>query len=261
MIHRRRYFSTAVLPCRQLTFGKSGSIGWPDNADGLADKLYHYTMETLNAFATAEIPVEIVALGNEITAGMLWPFGSIPNYYNIARFLHSASAGVKDSKLAVQPKIMIHTDNAWNSDRTINWYTKVLAAGPLKNTDFDIMGVSYYPFYSEKSRMANLKTALTRLDAKFSKPILVAETGYPTSCPNPEHPWPTDLVSIPFSAAGQTTWIKDIANILTGINGLGVVYWEPAWLSNPNLGSSCANVLMFDSKGKALDSLSVFATI
>jgi len=38
-------------------------------------------------------------------------------------------------------------------------------------------------------------------------------------------------------------------------------YWEPAWINNANLGSSCANNLMVSSSGEASSSLGVFASI
>jgi arabinogalactan endo-1,4-beta-galactosidase len=91
-----------------------------------------------------------MSLGNEITAGLLWPLGSTSSYYNIARLLHSASAGIKASKLTTKPKILIHVDNGWDWDTQEYFYKNVLAEGPLLTTDFDIMGVSYvcllFPF-------------------------------------------------------------------------------------------------------------------
>ena len=96
----------------------------------------------------------------------------------------------------------------------------------------------------------------------WGKGIVVAETDWPTSCPSPKYAFPSDASSIPFSAAGQTTWIKDVASIVAGVkNGLGLFYWEPAWIHNANLGSSCADNCMFSSSGQALSSLSVFSSI
>ncbi len=49
--------------------------------------------------------------------------------------------------------------------------------------------------------------------------------------------------SIAISASGQETWVKGIRDVLTSISGgrgTGIVYWEPAWIGNAGLGSSCA---------------------
>lgn len=48
--------------------------------------------------------------------------------------------------------------------------------------------------------------------------------------------------SIAISAAGQQTWVNGIKTVLTnlGSHGIGIAYWEPAWIGNAGLGSSCA---------------------
>ena len=83
--------------------------------DDLAEELYNYTMDTMDSFQTNGVPLSLVSIGNEITAGMLWPLGEFSdNAYNLARLLHSALAGIKDSSIFTQPAIMIHLDNGWN---------------------------------------------------------------------------------------------------------------------------------------------------
>lgn len=104
--------------------------------------------------------------GNEITGGLLYPLGSSSSYYNMARLLHSASSAIKDSNLLPKPKIMIHLNNGWDSGTQDHWYTTVLSQGPLTTADFDIMGVSYYPFYSASATLANLKNSLKNLASK-----------------------------------------------------------------------------------------------
>jgi arabinogalactan endo-1,4-beta-galactosidase len=157
---------------------------------------------------------------------------------------------------------MIHLDNGWDWETQDYWYTTVLGEGLLLTTDFDIMGVSYYPFYNSAATLASLKTSLTNMAATWGKTLVVAETDWPTSCPDPEYAFPSGTTSIPFSAAGQTTWVEDITSILNEVSGgAGLFYWEPAWIDNADLGSSCANNLMVSSTGEALSSLDVFASI
>ncbi|KAK6594920.1 arabinogalactan endo-beta-galactosidase [Botrytis cinerea] len=216
--------------------------GWPTNTVGnLAWEVYNYTLAVSDAFASAGISPSIISIGNEIRAGLLWPIGTTSSYYNIASLLHSASAGIKDSTLATKPKIMIHLDNGYSWSEQQYFYKTVLAAGPLLTTDFDMMGVSYYPFYSSAATLA------------------IAETNWPFACPSPAYTFPSDTTSIPFSAAGQTTWIKDVAAVVAGVSGgVGLFYWEPAWINNAALGSSCSDAILFDSKGVARSSLSAF---
>lgn len=219
-------------------------------------------MEVCNAFSAAGIPLSVVSIGNEITAGLLWPTGTTSSYYNIASLLHSAAWGIKDSNLATKPKILIHLDNGWNWATQKYFYTTVLAQGPLLTSDFDMMGVSYYPFYNSAATLASLKTSLTDMAATWGKSIVVAETDWPVACASPAYSFPSDTTSIPKSAAGQTTWVKDVAAIVAGVSGgAGLFYWEPAWINNAALGSSCSDNCMFDSTGKARSSLAVFSSI
>jgi arabinogalactan endo-1,4-beta-galactosidase len=125
-----------------------------------------------------------------------------------------------------------------------------------------MMGVSFYPFYSEKATMAALKTSLTNMARAWNKELVVAEVNWPVSCPNPKHSFPSDVKSIPFTAAGQTTFLTNVANVVSSVSrGVGLFYWEPAWIHNANLGSSCADNTMFSQSGQALSSLSVFQRI
>ncbi len=62
-------------------------------------------MDVSNQFAAAGITPSIISIGNEIRAGLLWPTGNYDQLYNIARLLHSAAYGIKDSNLSSQPKI------------------------------------------------------------------------------------------------------------------------------------------------------------
>lgn len=236
--------------------------GWPTDLSNLSWKAYNYTLDVSNAFQKAGIPLSIVSIGNEITSGLLFPTGKTSSFYNIATILHSASSGIKYSTLSPQPQIMIHLDNGWNWDTQKWWYTSLLAAGPFAKSDFDVMGVSYYPFYNPSATLASLKSSMKNMASTWGKVIMVAETDWPVSCTSPKYAFPSDASSIPKSVAGQTTWVKDVAAIVAGTSGgNGLFYWEPAWINNAGLGSSCGDNLMVDQNGKARSSLAVFASI
>lgn len=132
----------------------------------------------------------------------------------------------------------------------------------MTSSDFDAIGLSYYPFYNSAATLASLKSSMTNLASAYGKGLIVAETDWPVSCPSPAYSFPSDASSIPFSAAGQKTWVEDVAAVVSGVsNGLGLFYWEPGWIGNAALGSSCADNLMVDSTGVARSSLSVFSSI
>ncbi|GAB1738637.1 hypothetical protein NU219Hw_g3436t1 [Hortaea werneckii] len=231
---------------------------------GLASAVKSYTTSVLNSFASGDIPLSIVSIGNEITAGLLWPVGDMNEAngpFNVATLLHAASAGVRESNLASQPKILIHLDNGWNWETQQWWYDAVLGENVLTLDDFDVQGVSYYPFYNSEATLEALETSLGNMRSKYGKEVMVVETDWPESCPNPEYAFPSDAADIPFSTAGQKTWMKEVASVVESSGGNGVFYWEPAWVDNAALGSSCDDNAMFEWEGQARDSISVFGSI
>jgi arabinogalactan endo-1,4-beta-galactosidase len=142
---------------------------------------------------------------------------------------------------------MIHLDNGWSWSDQSYFYNKVLASGSaLLSSDFDYIGVSFYPFYSASATLAALKTSLANLYATFGKQTLVVETNWPFACPSPAYAFPADLQDIPFSVAGQQTFLQRLGAAVQDVaGGLGVYYWEPAWVDNAGLGSSCEDNLLF----------------
>jgi arabinogalactan endo-1,4-beta-galactosidase len=226
--------------------------------------VYNYTLEVCNKFYENGLDVEIVSIGNEIRNGLLWPLGEVSSYSNIARILHSGAWGVKDSDLATTPKIMVHLDNGWSWSEQEYFYNEVLDSGStLMSSDFDYIGVSYYPFYSPSATLSALKTSLTNLYSTYGKDVLVVETNWPYSCPDPEYTFPSDLSSIPFSVAGQEEFLEKLAAVVESVSGgLGIYYWEPAWVDNAGLGSSCSdNLLVSWSNDKVRSSLSTLGDL
>lgn len=72
-----------------------------------------------------------------------------------------------------------------------------------------------------------------------SKDVMVVETDWPAVCSGTT----MSESSVPISVAGQSTWVAGIRTALQGISGghgIGIVYWEPSWIGNAGLGSSCA---------------------
>lgn len=201
--------------------------GWPSDIENLSWRVYNYTLSVSNAFAAAGIRPTIISVGNEIRGGLLWPTGKYDQPYNIARLLHSGSAGIRDSNLGTSPKIMLHLDNGWDWSVQEWFYSTVLAQGPLTLSDFDMMGVSFYPFYGNSASLSNLRTALTNMGNRWGKELVVAETNWPTSCPSPQYPFPGDQSGIPYSASGQVTYLQRVADVVRSVpRGTGIFYWE-----------------------------------
>jgi len=121
-----------------------------------------------------------------------------------------------------------------------------------------------YPFYNSAATLSALGTSLTNMANKYKKEVMVVETDWPTWCDNPAYAFPSDTKQIPFTPDGQVQWMKAVAGKVAaapGGKGTGVFYWEPAWVGNAGLGSSCGWNLMVGDDGKDMGSLKVFGQI
>jgi arabinogalactan endo-1,4-beta-galactosidase len=80
--------------------------------------------DTLLSFARARINLDLLALGNEIRHGILWPIGyadvdvqpwpkTVANFSNLATLWKAARAGVDDAVHAgaPRPQVMIHIND------------------------------------------------------------------------------------------------------------------------------------------------------
>ncbi|KAL6158117.1 hypothetical protein ACJBU6_03920 [Exserohilum turcicum] len=260
------YSDSWADPGKQVTPAAWRSL----SKDALVAKVYDYTKNVINTFQSNGVPLSIVSIGNEITPGLLFPVGQLSGNSqaaaaNVAALLKSASKAIKESSMSPKPKIMIHLDNGWDGSRQQWWYDLVLGSGGgLSLADFDVQGVSYYPFYSASATLAALQSSINAMASKYGKEVMVVETNWPSWCPNPKYPFPADTKSIPISVDGQVTWMKEVAKRVAAVpggKGTGLFYWEPAWIDNASLGSSCGWNVMFGDDGKAMSSLPVFASI
>ncbi|CCL98582.1 uncharacterized protein FIBRA_00583 [Fibroporia radiculosa] len=232
--------------------------GWPTNLTGLTSEIYSYTQNIVQSFAAQGTPIDILQVGNEINNGLLWPVGeiSVNGFAPVSQLLHSAIQGA----LSVgSPTILIHIANGWDWAGVEYFFGGVFMPGALSLSEVDIMGLSFYPFYGTNATLSNLQSSLTNLVNEFGKEVVIAETDWPVTCPNVTLSEPT----IPVSAIGQEVWTSDIRDVLLslpGSLGQGIYYWEPGWIGNAALGSSCPDNLLVSPSGDARPSIAIFET-
>lgn len=235
---------------------------WPTTLKPLAARLRKYVSDTMQAFTDAGIDLAIVSLGNEIRNGMLWPLGRVSvdveprqarvaNFTGLATLYAAARKGVDDAVAAgvTKPEVMIHIDNGYNLTLQERWFSSLLATGKVKRSDWDIFGFSIYPFYGTAATLDNLDTTLNAIATEYKKPIHVVETDWPAICTGPDAAELSEP-GIPASPDGQVEWVHAVVDIVKGLPhglGRGINYWEPAWLNNTGLGSSCQDAILFDT--------------
>ena len=111
------------------------------NAEQLEQAVYDFTKENMRKFIAEGVRPDMVQVGNELSNGLLWPEGQVPNYDNIARFVSAGIRAVRET--SPETKIMIHLDNGGNNALYREWFDNYTKRGE----DFDIIGLSYYPFW------------------------------------------------------------------------------------------------------------------
>ncbi|CAN8103330.1 unnamed protein product [Discula destructiva] len=241
--------------------------GWPTDLAGLEKKIYDYTLDVCNTLQAEGIQPAMIDIGNEIADGLLWPVGRGRNSWpNVVTLLRSASNAIKASNLSPKPKINVHLNGASDEGVQRFFWDNVLAVDPDFPSAFDIYSASFYPFYGPEWNFTRLTSTLTELSKRLpGKELLVSEMTWPFSCnQGGNFPFPPDMrPSIPFSAAGQKTWVKEVASRVEALpGGIGVEYWEIAWVNNAGLGQTgCEDNIMFEFAGNARESLTVFSEI
>lgn len=258
---------------------------WKDfGMEELEKAVYDFTKESLEKILDEGVNVTMIQVGNELSNGLLWPEGRVPNYDNIYRLV---SAGLKacreiDSKIP----LMIHLDNGGNNALYREWFDNFTQRGG----DFDYIGLSYYPFWHGSLDM--LEYNMNDIAVRYGKDLIVAEVsmgftmesyqqyeklsdeerkGYATK------PSLVEKIDYPMTIQGQKDFTEDFLNRVgkvTGNHGKGFFWWEPAWIPVPGsgwatpaslkymndpgpCGNEWANQALFDYDGNALPALEV----
>lgn len=254
------------------------------NAEELEQALFSYTKETLTAMKAEGVLPDLVQVGNELSNGLLWPLGQVPAYDNIARFVSAGIRGVRavDGEIP----IMIHLDNGGNNELYRRWFDEYCKRGE----DFQIIGLSYYPFWHGSLQM--LTDNMKDIAQRYQKELIVAEVsmgytmedyaayeklsggerkGYATK------PALVEKIEYPMTKQGQCDFMEDFLSRIAEVpddRGRGFFYWEPAWIPVPGsgwatesslayiedkgpCGNEWANQALFDYDGNALPALKV----
>jgi arabinogalactan endo-1,4-beta-galactosidase len=217
------------------------------NDEQLKAQVKSYTASVITTMRQAGAMPDIVQIGNETTDGMLWPSGriSVSGWKAYGDLIKAGVRGVREGRGdACMPKIMVHIDRGgdWGA---VQWYYDNLTA---QQVDYDIIGLSYYPYYHGSLDVA--KTVLTNTATRYSKRVMVVETGYPF-----EGTWSGDWITHPITPAGQRQFLIDLVTHVRNLpqgRGLGVVFWAPEWIWVSGQTSSWGWKTLYDDGGVAL---------
>lgn len=224
---------------------------WEDMSDDeLADAVYQYTADVLAELHAENLTPTFVQVGNETNPGMLLRGGE-SDWPRNALLFNAGIRAVRDFSAendTDNPQIILHVAQPENTGW---WFTEAEAVGI---TDFDVIGISFYPQWSTFS-IADTGAHISYLRKRFGKEVMIMEVAYG---------WTRDAVDesadnilnqglrgYAFSPEGQYNFMHDLTQTLISNGALGVVYWEPAWVSTEcstrwGQGSHWENATFFD---------------
>ena len=213
-------------------------------------KVFEYTRDTLAAFRDAGVWPDMVQVGNEVTTGMLWPDGRLPDHWgNFADYLAAGIQGVDAGRgKNPRPQIMIHVDSGGSIAKT-KYFFGQLNRYPVH---FDVIGFSYYPWW--QGTLEDLRTNLAFTAKTYGKDIFIVETAYHW---RPARESAGRAGPFPETPAGQRDFLDALTRVaMSTPNGRcrGIFWWEPAVGQRGGLGSRG----FFDENGNSLPVLSVF---
>lgn len=219
------------------------------NQKEMEEALYQFIYESLLKIKENDIDLGMIQIGNEITNGMLWPNGHLDdmgpnkvrgNYQNYTNFLKQGFKACDE--LYPNALKMIHFERSY--DHYV--YNELLTQLNEYDVKFDILGVSYYPYWHHS--FEELFDNLTKCQKEFNVKIAIAEMGYAYTLDdytnqeegelvinhNNQHLYQEISSKYPFTKLGQAQYVHDFLAKCQSINVAAVFYWEPIWIPGEN---------------------------
>lgn len=190
-----------------------------------------YTMNSLNTLLDAGVDVGMVQVGNETNNGIAGESG-LENANTTAIFRAGCEAIQQvEQDRNKEIKAVVHFANP--EKQNYMTYAKALADAGV---EYDVFASSYYPYWH--GTLDNLKNQLNAITEKYGKEVMVAETSWATGLEDSDGHANTVRegnndagMDYDFSIYGQAKELREVINAVAEMDkGIGVFYWEPAWI-------------------------------
>lgn len=224
------YSDTWADPGKQWTPDAWKSL----NDTQLADKVYEYTKDCLAQLKTAGVTPDFIQTGNEISYGMLWGTeaeaggegnnknrcytnSSTSNWTRFFNLLKKAALACREE--CPDAKIILHSERVAKPNVLTDYLDRMKNNG----IDYDVIGLSYYPY--DHGTLNKLETALTTV-AKYDKDIMIVETGYFYAWQRKLGDDGADLsATYPITPTGQQAFTKALIELLNNHPKVKGLYW------------------------------------
>ncbi|MDY0828658.1 glycosyl hydrolase 53 family protein [Microbacterium sp. BG28] len=203
-----------------------------------------FTTEALTAFEVAGVDVRMVQIGNETTSGV----AGVSGWDDMAQIFSAGSAAVRE----VLPDALVAL-HFTNPERPGS-YADIAKQLDDRDVDYDVFASSYYPFWH--GTLQNLTNVLTQVADTYDKDVIVAETSWAYTLADGDGHMnvidlPGEATTYPVSVQGQALAVRDVIQAVSdvGTAGLGVYYWEPAWLPVGPPEAAAQNAALWERDG------------
>lgn len=190
-----------------------------------ADAVGDFTADALTAFAAAGVDVRMVQVGNETNNGV----AGVTGWDGMAQIFSAGAAAVRAT--APDALVALHFTNPERAGS----YANIAAQLDSRGVDYDVFASSYYPFWHGST--ANLTAVLRQIADTYDKKVMVAETSWAYMLEDGDGhgnviDLPSEATQYPVSVQGQASAVRDVVQAVADVGdaGIGVYYWEPAWL-------------------------------
>lgn len=188
-----------------------------------------FTTDSLTKIIEAGVDVGMVQVGNETNAY----FCGERDWTNICKMFSAGCNAVRSVAEAKGKTILVALHFADPQKGEYGTYAENLANN---NVDYDVFASSYYPFFHGTTD--NLTSVLKSIAKEYNKKVMVAETSWATTLEdgdghdNQIREGNNDTRFYDFSVQGQATEVRTVMKAVADVGeaGIGVFYWEPAWI-------------------------------
>lgn len=203
---------------------------WADyTIDEKVTAVSEFTTNSLKELKTAGVDVGMIQVGNETNNGVCGE----NTWENMCKIFNAGATAAHefDSNILVA----VHFANPEKSGT----YAKYAKNLDTYGVDYDVFASSYYPYWH--GTLSNLTSVLKNVADTYGKKVMVAETSWATTLEdgdgheNTVREGNNDVVTAideAFSVQGQANEIRSVIQAVANVGdaGIGVFYWEPAWI-------------------------------
>lgn len=224
-------------PQRQLA-----PVAWQlvlNDLPALQDSVYNHVFQTLVQLDAEGLLPQMVQIGNEVNRAILLSpeddaAGMPINWPRNAALFNAGFQAVRAAEKQTGKSIQTALHIA-DPSKTLPLLMEFWKHGVR---DFDIVGMSYYWAWHKPVTIAQTGAIIAQLRQRYpGKSAMIFETGYIWT--TDYHDNASNIISeihpdyAPASPEAQYRWLVDLTAEVKRQGGIGVLYWEPTWVSTP----------------------------